>query len=48
MEEWMYDPRLSMDGRESSEEKIEKILDCLVQMNEQYRYILCRLNGGEE
>lgn len=48
MEEWMYDSWPSMDGRESSEEKIEKILDCLVQMNEQYRYILCQLNGGEE
>lgn len=47
MEEWAYEPVPSFDGRETSEEKIEKILDCLVQMNEQYRYILCQLNGGE-
>lgn len=38
----------ALDGAESTEEKIERILDCLVQMNEQYRYILCQLNGGQE
>ena len=36
-------------GRETQEEKIQRILDCLYQMNEQYRYILCQLNlNGEE
>ena len=36
-------------GRETQEEKIQRILDCLYQMNEQYRYILCQLNSdGEE
>ena len=48
MEERMYAPTPSFDGGETSEEKIEKILDCLVQMNEQYRYILCQLNAGGE
>lgn len=48
MEEHLYDRMPSFDGSETSEEKIERILDCLVQMNEQYRYILCQLNGGEE
>jgi hypothetical protein len=31
-------------GEETQEEKIERILDYLYQMNEQYRYILCQLN----
>lgn len=35
------------DG-ESSEEKMERILDCLVQMNEQYQYILCQLQNRQE
>jgi len=35
-------------GRESQEEKIQRILDCLYQMNEQYRYILCQLDSREE
>ena len=36
-------------GRETQEEKIQRILDCLYQMNEQYRYILCQLDlNGEE
>lgn len=40
-------------GEESQEEKIERILDYIYQINEQYRYILCQLNGdltesGEE
>ena len=35
-------------GDESSEEKIERILDCLIQMNEQYQYILCQLQNGRD
>ncbi len=35
------------DG-ENSEEKIQRILDCLVQMNEQYQYILCQLQNQQE
>lgn len=36
-------------GRETQEEKIQRILDYLYQMNEQYRYILSQLNvDGEE
>lgn len=35
-------------GRETQEEKIQRILDCLYQMNEQYRYILCQLDSREE
>lgn len=36
-------------SRETQEEKIQKILGYLYQMNEQYRYILCQLNSdGEE
>lgn len=36
-------------GRETQEEKIQRILDCLYQMNEQYRYILCQLDlNGED
>lgn len=36
-------------GQETQEEKLQRILDCLYQMNEQYRYILCQLNTeGEE
>lgn len=31
-------------GDETQEEKIERILDYLYQINEQYRYILCQLN----
>jgi hypothetical protein len=31
-------------GEETQEEKIQRILDYLYQMNEQYRYILCQLN----
>ncbi len=31
-------------GDETQEEKIQRILDYLYQINEQYRYILCRLN----
>lgn len=37
-----------LDGNESGEEKMERILDYLVQMNEQYRYILCQLQGEED
>lgn len=37
-----------LDGSESSEEKIERILDYLISMNEQYQYILCQLQGGDE
>lgn len=37
-----------LDGGESSDEKIERILDYLYQMNEQYRYILCQLQSGDE
>lgn len=37
-----------LDGSESSEEKIERILDYLISMNEQYRYILCQLQGEGE
>lgn len=37
-----------LEGGESSEEKIERILDYLYQMNEQYRYILCQLQGEGE
>lgn len=29
------------------EEKLDRILDWLQQMNEQYQYILCQLNDGE-
>lgn len=36
-----------LDGSESSEEKIERILDYLISMNEQYRYILCQLQSGD-
>ncbi len=35
-------------GEETQEEKIERILDYLYQINEQYRYILCQLNYGVE
>jgi hypothetical protein len=35
-------------GDETQEEKIQRILDYLYQMNEQYRYILCQLNIQEE
>ena len=39
-------------GEETQEEKIERILDYIYQINEQYRYILCQLNidlaDGEE
>lgn len=48
MDELEASPLRALDGTESTEEKIERILDCLVQMNEQYRYILCQLNGGQE
>jgi hypothetical protein len=34
-------------GQETQEEKIERILDYLYQMNEQYRYILCQLNASD-
>ncbi len=37
----------ALRGGESSEEKIEQILDCLVQMNEQYQYILCQLQNQQ-
>lgn len=37
-----------MDGSETNEEKIERILDHLMQMNEQYRYILCQLQSDGE
>lgn len=43
-----YQALRSLSGAESTEEKMERILDCLVQMNEQYRYILCQLNGEQE
>lgn len=40
-------------GDETQEEKLERILDYIYQINEQYRYILCQLNAdlgddGEE
>lgn len=31
-------------GEETQEEKIQRILDYLYQLSEQYRYILCQLN----
>lgn len=37
-----------LDGGESQNEKIERILDYLYQMNEQYRYILCQLQSEGE
>lgn len=37
-----------VDGAADREEMIERILDYLYQMNEQYRYILCQLQGGDE
>lgn len=46
MEDYTGYPAFS--GRETQEEKIQRILDCLYQMNEQYRYILCQLNSEEE
>lgn len=33
-------------GDETTEEKLNRILDYIYQMNEQYRYILCQLNDG--
>ena len=38
----------ALRGGESSEEKIERILDCLIQMNEQYQYILCQLQNQRD
>lgn len=37
-------------GEETQEEKLERIVDYLYQINEQYRYILCQLNldAGDE
>lgn len=40
--------RISPNSAESSEEKIQQILDRLVQMNEQYQYILCQLQNQQE
>lgn len=34
-----------LDGCETNDEKIERILDHLYQMNEQYRYVLCQLQS---
>jgi hypothetical protein len=34
-------------GQETQEEKLQRILDYLYQLNEQYRYILCQLNIDE-
>lgn len=34
-------------GDETQEEKLQRILDYLYQLNEQYRYILCQLNAQE-
>ncbi len=41
---------MATERRESagSEEKLEQILDCLIQMNEQYQYILCQLQNERE
>lgn len=33
-------------GEETTEEKLDRILDYIYQMNEQYRYILCQLDYG--
>lgn len=33
-------------GEETTEEKLDRILDYVYRMNEQYRYILCQLNNG--
>ena len=38
----------SFDGCRDSEEKIERVLDYLYQMNERYQYILCQLQSGDE
>lgn len=35
-------------GEETQEEKLERIADYIYQLNEQYRYILCKLLDEEE
>lgn len=42
----MNEQQRAFDGA-GVEEKLDQILDCLQQMNEQYQYILCQLNDGE-
>lgn len=37
-----------LDGSESNDEKIERIMDYLYRMDEQYRYMLCQLQSGDE
>ncbi len=38
----------SFDGCRDSEEKIERVLDYLYQLNERYQYVLCQLQSGDE
>lgn len=35
-------------GGETQEEKLDRVLDYVYTLNEQYRYILCQLNNTQE